>query len=159
MIRFRKRIHYIVLLAMATVGCSTSPEFAIVQDIPNEAWFADSLLVFDVPVRDTTTTYRVELEIRHAGTYAYRNLYVGRDVLNRSGTLYRDTAEFQLATPEGAWVGDGIAGLKTVSLAYRSEGLKFAKPDTFRFRLQHLMRDEPLEGIHSVALKLYREAL
>ncbi|MGA1398482.1 MAG: gliding motility lipoprotein GldH [Schleiferiaceae bacterium] len=159
MTRLYKRILYFVLMAFAAYGCSTRPEFAVVKDIPNEAWYADSMLVFDVPVSDTTNTYRVEVEIRHAGTYAYRNLYVGRDVLNRSGTLYHDTAEFQLATPEGGWIGDGIAGLKTIALAYRAEGLKFSKPDTFRFRLQHLMRDEPLQGIHSVALKLYREGL
>jgi len=116
------------------------------------------MLVFDVDIADTTATYRVEVDVRHAGTYAYRNLYVGRDVLNKGGTVYHDTAEFQLASPEGQWIGDGITGLKTVTLPYRSEGLRFPKPDTYRFRLQHLMRDEPLEGIHSVALKLYREA-
>jgi gliding motility-associated lipoprotein GldH len=70
--------------------------------------------------------------------------------------VYHDTAEFQLASPEGRWLGDGIAGLKTVTLAYRSEGLRFPKAETYRFRMQHLMRDEPLQGIHSVALKLYR---
>ena len=146
------------LLAAAAVGCSPSPEFAVVRDIPGEAWYSDSLLVFDVEIADTTATYRVEVDVRHAGTYAYRNLYVGRDVLNTGGTVYRDTAEFQLASPEGQWIGDGITGLKTVPLPYRSEGLRFPKPDTYRFRLQHLMRDEPLKGIHSVALKLYREA-
>ena len=146
------------LLAAAAVGCSPRPEFAVVRDIPGEAWYADSMLVFDVEIADTTATYRVEVDVRHAGTYAYRNLYVGRDVLNKGGTVYRDTAEFQLANPEGQWIGDGITGLKTVTLPYRSEGLRFPKPDTYRFRLQHLMRDEPLKGIHSVALKLYREA-
>ena len=146
------------LLAAAAVGCRPSPEFAVVRDIPGEAWYADSMLVFDVEIADTTATYRVEVDVRHAGTYAYRNLYVGRDVLNKGGTVYRDTAEFQLANPEGQWIGDGITGLKTVTLPYRSEGLRFPKPDTYRFRLQHLMRDEPLKGIHSVALKLYREA-
>jgi gliding motility-associated lipoprotein GldH len=146
------------LLAAASIGCSPSPEFAVVRDIPGEAWYADSMLVFDVEIADTTATYRVEVDVRHAGTYAYRNLYVGRDVLNKGGTVYHDTAEFQLASPEGQWIGDGITGLKTVTLPYRSEGLRFPKPDTYRFRLQHLMRDEPLNGIHSVALKLYREA-
>lgn len=146
------------LLAAASVGCSPSPEFAVVRDIPGEAWYIDSMLVFDVAIADTTATYRVEVDVRHAGTYAYRNLYVGRDVLNKGGTVYHDTAEFQLASPEGQWIGDGITGLKTVTLPYRSEGLRFPKADTYRFRLQHLMRDEPLEGIHSVALKLYREA-
>ena len=146
------------LLAAASIGCSPSPEFAVVRDIPGEAWYADSMLVFDVAIADTTATYRVEVDVRHAGTYAYRNLYVGRDVLNKGGTVYHDTAEFQLASLEGQWIGDGITGLKTVTLPYRSEGLRFPKADTYRFRLQHLMRDEPLEGIHSVALKLYREA-
>ena len=146
------------LLAAAAVGCSPSPEFAVVRDIPGEAWYSDSLLVFDVEIADTTATYRVEVDVRHAGTYAYRNLYVGRDVLNKGGTVYRYTAELQLASPEGQWIGDGITGLKTVTLPYRSEGLRVPKPDTYRFRLQHLMRDEPLKGIHSVALKLYREA-
>ena len=87
------------LLAAASVGCSPSPEFAVVRNIPGEAWYSDSLLVFDVKIADTTATYRVEVDVRHAGTYAYRNLYVGRDVLNKGGTVYRDTAEFQLASP------------------------------------------------------------
>jgi gliding motility-associated lipoprotein GldH len=152
------RFALIAILAIAGFGCNPSPEFAVVRDIPGEAWYADSMLVFDVEVSDTTVTYRVEVDVRHAGTYAYRNLYVGRDVLNKGGTVYQDTAEFQLASPEGQWIGDGITGLKSVTLPYRSEGLRFPKPDTYRFRLQHLMRDEPLNGIHSVALKLYREA-
>jgi len=143
-------------LALGAVACGPSPEFIVVREIDGEAWYRDSMLVFDVPVADTTVTYRVEVDVRHAGDYAYRNLYVGRDVLNAGGTVYHDTAEFQLASPEGRWLGDGIAGLKTVTLAYRSEGLRFPKAETYRFRMQHLMRDEPLQGIHSVALKLYR---
>ena len=141
----------------ATVACGPSPEFAVVRDLPGEAWHRDSLLIFDVDVADTSANYRVEIDLRHAGTYPYRNLYLGRDVLNERGTVYHDTAEFQLASPEGQWLCDGITGLKTVSLPYRSEALRFPKAGTYRFRLQHLMRDEPLEGIHSVALKLYRE--
>lgn len=143
-------------LALGAVACGPSPEFIVVREIDGEAWYRDSMLVFDVPVADTSVTYRVEVDVRHAGDYAYRNLYVGRDVLNAGGTVYHDTAEFQLASPEGRWLGDGIAGLKTVTLAYRSEGLRFPKAETYRFRMQHLMRDEPLQGIHSVALKLYR---
>lgn len=143
-------------LALGAVACGPSPEFIVVREIDGEAWYRDSMLVFDVPVADTSVTYRVEVDVRHAGDYAYRNLYVGRDVLNAGGTVYHDTAEFQLASPEGTWLGDGIAGLKTVTLAYRSEGLRFPKAETYRFRMQHLMRDEPLQGIHSVALKLYR---
>jgi gliding motility-associated lipoprotein GldH len=158
MIQTLQRISLLTLTAVVGFGCSPSPEFAVVRDIPGEAWYADSMLVFDVEISDTTATYRVEVDLRHAGTYAYRNLYVGRDVLSKGGTVYHDTAEFQLASPEGQWVGDGITGLKTVTLPYRSEGLRFPKSDTYRFRLQHLMRDEPLNGIHSVALKLYREA-
>ena len=143
-------------VVLGGVACGPSPEFIVVREIDGEAWYRDSMLVFEVPVSDTSATYRVEVDVRHAGDYAYRNLYVGRDVLNARGTVYHDTAEFQLASPEGQWLGDGIAGLKTVTLAYRSEGLRFPKAETYRFRMQHLMRDEPLQGIHSVALKLYR---
>lgn len=144
------------VLALLAASCGPSPEFAVVRTISNEQWYRDSMLVFEVPVTDTAATYRVQLDVRHAGNYPYRNLYVGRDVLYRGGTAYQDTAEFQLALSDGRWIGSGIAGLKTVSLAYRTEGLRFPKADTFRFRLQHLMRDEPLPGIHAVSLKLYR---
>jgi len=128
----------------------------VVREIDGEAWHRDSMLVFEVPITDTSATYRVEIDLRHAGDYSYRNLYLGRDVLNAAGTVYEDTVEFQLASPDGRWLGEGIAGLKTLSLAYRREGLRFPKAETYRFRVQHLMRDEPLRGIHSVSLKLYR---
>jgi len=128
----------------------------VVREIDGEAWHRDSMLVFEVPITDTSATYRVEIDLRHAGDYSYRNLYLGRDVLNAAGTVYEDTVEFQLASPDGRWLGEGIAGLKTLSLAYRREGLRFPKAETYRFRIQHLMRDEPLRGIHSVSLKLYR---
>jgi gliding motility-associated lipoprotein GldH len=150
------RICAFAALAILVASCGPSPEFMVVREIDGEAWHRDSMLVFEVPITDTSATYRVEMDLRHAGDYSYRNLYLGRDVLNAAGTVYEDTVEFQLASPDGRWLGEGIAGLKTLSLAYRKEGLRFPKAETYRFRVQHLMRDEPLRGIHSVALKLYR---
>jgi gliding motility-associated lipoprotein GldH len=86
------RIFALSAAVLAVASCGPSPEFIVVRELDGEAWYRDSMLVFEVPVTDTAATYRVEVDVRHAGDYAYRNLYVGRDVLNARGTVYHDTA-------------------------------------------------------------------
>ena len=117
-------------------------------------WHSDSVLTFEVPVKDVESQYYVSMRVRHNADYPYQNLYLFRTISSATGIEYQDTVDLTMADDRGKWLGEGVGELKTMAFAYGRGGLRFTNIGKYTFTLQQGMRDTLLPGITDVGLTI-----
>jgi gliding motility-associated lipoprotein GldH len=143
------------VLLFGGIGCTQSGVlFQEFTDVASAGWERDSSVQFDVAIEDTVQPYVVLVTIRHTDEYPFRNCFLGRQVIGAHGVEYQDTVEIQLANAEGKWLGQGVGGVKTLTVPFRAQAVSFQKSGLYRFRFSHVMRETPLPGIRSIGLSI-----
>lgn len=156
----RKKNHNILILGWllvlgGTQGCSSEDAlFRDFQDLSSDGWERDSVVQFDVTVTDTAQPYVLLVSLRHTQAYPFQNLYLGRQIIGAHGIEYQDTVEIQLADERGTWLGEGVGGIKTLTVPYRGQAVSFQKTGPYRFKFQHVMRENPLPGLQSIGFSV-----
>jgi len=145
----------VLLVLGSAVGCADGDAlFRDFADLPAGGWERDSAVQFDASVTDTAQPYVLLVSVRHTQAYPYRNLYLGRQIIGADGIEYQDTVEIQLADDRGTWLGEGVGGIKTLTVPFRGQAVSFQKAGPYRFRFQHVMRENPLPGVRSVGFTI-----
>ena len=104
--------------------------------------------------------YQVYIILRHNEKYNYNNIWV-----NLYTQLPGDSAaskvqyELPLANNEG-WLGTGMDDIyeHRVALTPNSERFYFKKAGTYKFTVEQIMREDPLENIMNVGLRIEKKA-
>ena len=144
---------FLFLALVFMSSCGKAPMYDSFMSIEN-GWHSDSVLTFNVPVKDIESQYYVSMNVRHNADYPYQNLYLFRTISSASGIEYQDTVDLTLADDRGKWLGEGIGELKTMAFAYGRGGLRFTNIGKYTFTLQQGMRDTLLSGITDVGLTI-----
>lgn len=125
------------------------------RHIPSTGWYADSLLLIPVPVSDTIGEYEVSIGLRYTDEYRYRNLWLFATLVAPDGTQTIDTLNCRLADEYGRWYGSGIGATMQQREMYK-ESLRFPHSGTWHIAIQQGMREECLQGITDVGVKVSR---
>ncbi len=139
--------------ALAFYSCDQTRVFDSYREIPESDWHKDSILFFDIPVTDTIQNHNLLIQVRNETSYKYSNIWLFIEVAQPGGETIRDTFEIVLADPSGQWLGKGFGGLKTVQSVYR-RNIFFPASGNYRLSLQHGMREEFLQGIHDIGIRV-----
>ena len=121
--------------------------------LPDKGWGKDSLAVFRAEITDTAQYYDVWVQMRHQSDYPYSNLWLFIDLVSPNGDQLRDTLECFIARPDGSWYGAGWGSLYSVRCPYRLHN-RFRLPGCYTFRLNQGMRNDAIEGLHSIGLQI-----
>ena len=121
--------------------------------IDPSGWHKDSIVTFDANITDTTSYYNVIIEIRHRNEYPYQNLYLFVNSLSPDSISVGDTLNCILADVQGRWYGSGIGSNKNLPILYMPE-IKFPQEGVYIFNVQQGMREEILEGVSDIGLKV-----
>lgn len=144
----------IAIAMMAAVACQRSTDiYNSYVALPNTGWTIDSLAVFRVDITDADKPYDLYFMVRNQNNYAYQNLWLFIDIVSPDGYVQRDTLDCILAEHDGRWKGSGWGSLYDAEYPYRLS-TRFAAPGLYRFRVCHGMRQDDIEGIHSIGLRV-----
>jgi len=147
----------ILLIALLVlISCNSDVLFDDTKRIPGDVWNQYEKVLFEVPVMDTVNRYKFYLNIRHNSDYRYSNIHLFISTLFPDGRKARDTVECILARPDGKWLGKGITGIKDNQVLLRT-GLIFPEAGMYSFELEQAMRQENLEGITDIGLRIEKE--
>lgn len=155
--------HSIVLLIIVTflcfISCDDVRVFDEYQNVAN-SWEKDEKVKFSLPVLDKEKNYNLFINIRNDNSYKFSNLYIISEMNFPNGKVVTDTLEYQMAAPDGAWLGTGFSDLKENKLWYK-ENVSFAEEGSYTVTLQHAMRKNgevlglhTLEGIIEVGFRI-----
>lgn len=149
----------ILILGMFLWSCDSDRVYDEYKSIPN-AWNKDSVITFNLPQIDSLKRYNLFWNIRNNNEFAYSNLFLIAQIQFPEGKVVTDTLEYQMARPDGEWLGTGFGDVKENKLWYK-EQVRFNEPGQYKISVQHAMRKsgseegvENLEGITQVGLRI-----
>ncbi len=126
-----------------------------IRNVPIEKglWPANRFYRFEVPVRDTVSSFNIYLQVRNDGRYEYSNLWLFIRTNSPTGAVLRDTLECRLADEQGRWQGRGAGGRFSLELPLRYR-VRFPNPGTYIFEIDQGMRDKELKHITDLGLRI-----
>ncbi len=148
---------YFSLMAVCvllTAGACT--DHAVIDQslpVPNHSWKYTDKLTVAVPIDDTSTAYNIFINLRHTASYPYANIYLLIHQQYPSGRLTTVRKEITLANADGRWLGTGSGNLYHLQHLFAKE-YHFTDTGTYLFSFEQHMRENPLQGISDVGLRI-----
>lgn len=136
-----------ILLASCGQGDKVFFEY---QNLNNGNWAASDTIRFDLPKFNPEDNYNLFLNVRNDRDYPFSNLFVITYLENPNGEIVIDTLEYEMAKPNGEWLGSGMGSVKESKLWYK-EGMQFKDTGNYKISVRHAMRKNgTVEGIENL---------
>ncbi len=155
-----RNILVIILCIIVSVSCDQRRIYDQYKDASDAGWHKDSLKLFNIPELDSLQRYNLFITLRNNNDYAYQNLFLIANMKFPNGKTTIDTLEYEMARPDGSWLGTGFSDLKENVLWYK-EGVRFSEIGSYSVSLEHAMRkngviqgEEVLSGIIDVGFRI-----
>lgn len=139
---------------IALASCETMDLFEKNIAIPQHVWKSRFKPELQFEIKDTSASYRIFFVIRHTDAYEYNNIWVNLTSISPGDTAsVSQKFEFQLATYD-KWTGSGMDDIFEHRILLYRQPVKFKNKGVYKVGLEQLMRDDPLENIMNVGLRV-----
>lgn len=99
--------------------------------------------------------YTIYVVLRHSDAYRYKNIWVNVHMKSPNGTVRSEPLELRLATDEKGWLGTGMDDIFEHRIPITPpQDPKPLSAGTYTFRLENIMREDPLKNIMNVGIRL-----
>lgn len=143
----------VALATLAFTSCDKSRVYEKNVTIEKYIWDSKVKPEFKVEIGDTSYLYNLYVNVRHAGMYPYRNIWLLIGTQFPDSTSASKRIEIMLADEEGKWYGDGLGDIWDYRTLIQQNAF-FNKPGTYVFSLEQNMRQDPLPGIMAVGIRI-----
>lgn len=147
----------LISAALAGSGCGDLRLGVYEQHItlPEHRWPSAEQPEFPVEISDTASSYMIFVVLRHTHAYRYQNLWINLHLTGPDDSTHTQRLDLRLASDEKGWLGTGMSDIYDHRITVTQQGpVKFQRPGLYRFRLEHLMREDPLEYVMNVGIRL-----
>jgi gliding motility-associated lipoprotein GldH len=160
MINTQLRVSFFITLASFFISsCNTIDLYEKTASVPGHKWTSAYKPEFSFTIKDTAVPYNVFFVIRHTEKYNYNNLFInlwskqpGED------SLRKQQLEIVLATNDKGWLGTAMDDIYEQRIRLSpNEGSYFPKSGNYIFSLEQIMREQPLEHIMNVGLRIEKK--
>jgi gliding motility-associated lipoprotein GldH len=138
-----KGIVLLVVISLFFVSCNKNVVYSEIKKLPEEGWKTENTLTYDVDITDTKPYHNFFLNVRHADSYPYSNLFVFLTTTYPDGKTLTDTLECVLANKKGEWQGDGAGDIWDNKIPLK-QNLIFPQVGKYKFTFEQGMRTNPL---------------
>lgn len=154
-----RNLFFVLTIILLAVSCKDDSVFHQYEDL-TQSWHKDSAVVFKFEYPDTTAAHDLFITLRNTNEYAFSNLFLITEMQFPHGRTVKDTLEYEMAKPDGTWLGSGFGDIRDNKLWYK-EGVRFNEEGTYTFKVWQAMRRgqdvvpvTTLEGVRSVGLRI-----
>ena len=147
----------IVLFSILLIfsACNRPKIFDAYVAFENNSWSVNNRPTFYIDIQDTINSHSIYFNVRNTGDYAYANLFVLLTIQGPQTKAETQRFEFKLAEKDGKWLGSGLGDIYSNQMKM-IQSLKFPKKGVYSFSIEQNMRDNPLQGIEDVGIKIAR---
>jgi gliding motility-associated lipoprotein GldH len=146
----------LILTACFLFSCKHNTFYQKIDDLPNEIWNIDNLLVYEFTIIDSLQYYNFYVDVRNSIEYPFQNLFLFFQTQFPDSTVFTDTLNCILCDPYGRWKGKGSGRIKENRFILKSK-VRFPQKGTYIFSAQQAMREENLNGIINFGITLQYE--
>lgn len=154
------RILVIGIILLLGSSCNNALVFSEFQSNSEGSWSREEAKEFTFTQSDTISRHNLFINIRNDNRFPYSNLFLITDLKFPDGSIIRDTLEYEMALPDGKWLGKGYGSLKENKLWYK-ENIVFPDSGVYTLQITHAMRQngvvegvDLLEGITDVGFQI-----
>ncbi len=139
------------LLALILLSsCKDSLVYSEYKPTSNGSWSREDVKEFEISEIDSLDSHNLYIMIRNDNTFPYSNLFLIAELNTPDDRVVRDTMEFEMARPDGSWLGKGAGSVIENKLWYK-ENIVFTSPGVYKIQLSHAMRQNgKVEGINNL---------
>ncbi len=141
--------------ALYLSSCTTADLYEKTVSIPHHEWKSDYKPEFEFTITDTVALYQAFFVIRHTEKYNYNNIWINLYSQPPGDTLHKAMYEIKLATNEKGWLGTGMDDVY-------EQRLKLTPPvrlkaGTYKLALENIMREDPLQHVLNVGVRIEKK--
>jgi len=141
-------------------ACQTVDLYEQTASIPGHNWKSSFKPSFTFTIRDTTAEYRLFLTLRHLDTYNYNNIYINLYTKQPGEDSLRSARyDLKLGNDETGWSGSGMDDIFEHRIPLTPPGMsfRFRKPGDYTYTLEQVMREDPLQHVLNVGLRIEKK--
>lgn len=140
-------------------SCQSIDLFEKVETLPGQQWSSGFKPVFQFDIKDTTVPYQLFVILRHTNKYNYNNIWIKLHTLSPDSTASQAQYELPLATNEKGWLGTGMDDLyeHRIALTPLNQDFYFKKSGQYRFTLEQVMREDPLQHVMNIGFRIEKK--
>ena len=113
-------------------------------------WHRDSLVEFRFNAPDTLQKYDLFINLRNDSRYPFSNIFLITEMKFPHGKVISDTLQYEMAMPDGTWLGTGFGEIKESRLWYK-ENFRFPEVGTYQMTIQQaLRRKDSVAGVQEL---------
>ena len=157
-----RSILFVSLFTILFVSCTDTLVYSEYSATTNGNWNRDDIKRFEVKDLDSLSAHDVFIMVRNDNTFPYSNLFLIAEINTPDNQIIRDTLEYEMAKPDGQWLGKGFGSVLENKLWYK-ENIVFADAGVYTIQLSHAMRQngkiegiDNLKGITDVGIEIER---
>ena len=149
----KKNFPSLIIIFFLITACTKVDVFEKNVTIPNHEWSSTFKPEIAFEITDTLSAYNIFAVVRHSDAYRYKNIWLNVYAHAPGDTINKQQLDLQLATDDKGWLGSGMDDI------YEHRILITGKPvalraGTYRFRLENIMREDPLEHVFNVGIRV-----
>ncbi len=154
------KIFILMLLSSLLFSCNNNQIYSKYKSIDHNKWHKDSIVSFNVDIKDTLSNHAIYLNLRNDKDYNFNNIFLIVNVNYPNKNKITDTLEYRMTDEKGRFLGSGFTDIKENKLAFK-ENIIFPLSGKYQFNIQQAVRKngkengiEFLEGITDVGLEI-----
>ena len=129
-----------------------------------DGWDAKEQASFKFMQPSATESYDLFVNVRNDNSYPFSNLFLIIETNYPEGKVTTDTLQYQMAEPDGTWLGKGFTDLKENKLWYKDA--TFPEEGEYIVNIKHAMRKngeadglDVLPGVLDVGFRIEKKPL
>jgi len=144
-----------IVIGVLYASCRTVDLYEKDVTIPGHKWKSDFKPTFTFDIKDSTRPYQFFLVLRHTEKYNYTNIYVNLYVQPPGkDTAQKIQQDLRLSTNEG-WLGTGMDDIYEHRIQIGAP--QTLKTGTYTFTIEQIMREDPLDHVLDVGLRIEKK--
>jgi gliding motility-associated lipoprotein GldH len=149
-----------VSCVLILASCTTIDLYEKTVPIPKHAWSSSFKPQFKFTIKDTTYPYQVYIIIRHNDKYNYNNIWLNLYTQAPGDTVQKVQYELPLADKEKGWLGSAMDDIyeHRIAITPQAQKLYFRKSGEYTFTLEQTMREDPLQHVMDVGVRLEKKS-
>ena len=149
-----KKFLLISLLSLFFASCIKIDLYEKQVAIPSQQWSYSNVPQFTFHIDDTTSLYNVYVIIRHTDLYGYNNIWLRIGLKSPSDSFNYQNVNLALASDAKGWEGTGMDDIYEVRKSISAAPFTFKKPGDYTFSIAQIMRENPLNNILNIGLRI-----
>jgi gliding motility-associated lipoprotein GldH len=152
----------LVCLLVVFTSCDSNQVFDQYQSVSKQ-WSKGEIIEFSFQAPDSINPYNLYVNLRNNNDYKYSNLFLIVEMNFPNGKVETDTLEYEMAKPDGTFLGLGFSDVKENKLWYKGydKPFVFSENGQYKVNIQQAMREngktqgiENLQGILDIGFRI-----